>query len=103
MNIFDIDLSLRLGIIIRRLRQSLGISQKHLANAAGIDQSMISLIEKGKRNTRINLNSLQAIARELKQDSVSTLIAFAEDIGDLETELASTEKLITKMKAKQKN
>lgn len=99
-SMFDIDLSLRLGVIIRRLRQSLGISQQQLANAANIDQSMVSLIESGKCTTRINLNNLQAIARELQQKSVSQLIAFAEDIGSLESEMAATEKTLAKLKAK---
>ncbi len=51
-----------------------------IAEAADIDQSMVSLIESGKRGKRINLNALQAIATTLKQERLSDLIRFAEDI-----------------------
>lgn len=40
----------RLGNGIRALREELGLSQEALADAAGIDRSHMSRIERGKRN-----------------------------------------------------
>lgn len=40
----------RLGEGIRTLREAAGLSQEALADAAGIDRSHMSRIERGKRN-----------------------------------------------------
>lgn len=45
-----------LGVKIRELRTSLGVSQEQLANEAGIDRSYMGGIERGEHNlTIINL------------------------------------------------
>lgn len=40
----------RLGLGVRSLRERAGLSQEALADAAGIDRSHMSRIERGKRN-----------------------------------------------------
>lgn len=40
----------RLGVGVRLLREQAGLSQEALADAAGIDRSHMSRIERGKRN-----------------------------------------------------
>ena len=74
------DLNRRIGIAVRDLRNLHGITQVQLSKEAGIAQSMVSMIENGQRNTRVNLNALQRIAHVLKQDSLSEFIAFAENV-----------------------
>jgi transcriptional regulator with XRE-family HTH domain len=49
---------------VRELRKRAGLSQRALAEAAGIDQSAISRIERGQRD--VSLNRLDAIARALR-------------------------------------
>lgn len=47
----DTDQNLiRLGEGVRALREAAGLSQEALADAAGIDRSHMSRIERGKRN-----------------------------------------------------
>jgi transcriptional regulator with XRE-family HTH domain len=47
----DVDQNLvLLGQGIRQLREAAGLSQEALADAAGIDRSHMSRIERGKRN-----------------------------------------------------
>ena len=53
-----------LGKAIRAVRQQAGLSQKELADAAGIDQSYMSMIESGQRSnpgTRIMVRLAQAL------------------------------------------
>jgi len=53
-----------LGQAIRSIRQQVGLSQKELADAAGIDQSYMSMIESGQRSnpgTRIIARLAQAL------------------------------------------
>ena len=53
-----------LGQAIRVIRQQVGLSQKELADAAGIDQSYMSMIESGQRSnpgTRIMARLSQAL------------------------------------------
>ena len=53
-----------LGQAIRAIREQVGLSQKELADAAGIDQSYMSMIESGQRSnpgTRIIARLAQAL------------------------------------------
>nr|MBC7245520.1 helix-turn-helix transcriptional regulator [Chloroflexota bacterium] len=53
-----------LGQAIRAIRQEAGLSQKELAEAAGIDQSYLSMIESGQRHnpgTRLMARLAQAL------------------------------------------
>lgn len=58
----DADGSLaRIGEAIRELRKAAGLSQEALADAAEIDRSHMSQIERGKRNvTILNLMKIAA-------------------------------------------
>lgn len=48
------------GLVIRKLRESRGMSQEELANTSGLHRTYISDVERGKRN--ISLLNIQAIA-----------------------------------------
>jgi len=53
-----------LGQAIRAIRQEAGLSQKELAEAAGIDQSYLSMIESGQRRnpgTKVIVRLAQAL------------------------------------------
>ena len=63
-----------LGLSVRKLRESIGLSQEALADKCGFDRTYISMVERGMRN--ISFNNLTRIARGLGV-SVSTL---TEDI-----------------------
>ena len=54
---------LTIGIQVRELRDALRINQTSLAKAAGVSQSYLSLIEKGKRPASIPM--LARISRKL--------------------------------------
>lgn len=45
----------RMGSRIRQLRENSGISQAQLAGFLGVDQSMVSKIESGERNTSVEI------------------------------------------------
>lgn len=61
------------GAVIRSLRGSAGLKQKHLADSVGISASMLSLIESGKREPTIRL--LRDIARALDIPAATLLVA----------------------------
>ena len=73
-----LDLSVRIGMVIRQQRIIQKMTQEHLAASAGITQSMLSMIENGRRNSRINLNALERVANALKKKGVSSIIQLAE-------------------------
>lgn len=52
---------LRIGSLLRRIRQECGISQKRLSELSGIDRSTISLAEHGKHS--ISVDSLVKLAK----------------------------------------
>ena len=52
------------GIILRQHRETNGLSQEHLAHAAGLDRTFISLIERGKRQP--SLTTLFALCMVLE-------------------------------------
>lgn len=63
----------RLGNGIRALREELGLSQEALADAAGIDRSHMSRIERGKRN--VSFLNICRIAEALDRKPSDLLIA----------------------------
>lgn len=63
----------RLGNGIRTLREELGLSQEALADAAGIDRSHMSRIERGKRN--VSFLNICRIAEALGRKPSDLLIA----------------------------
>jgi transcriptional regulator with XRE-family HTH domain len=52
-----------LGSVIREVRSEVGLSQEALADAAGMDRSHMSQVERGKRN--LSILSLNQIAKAL--------------------------------------
>ncbi len=58
----SIDLSKKLGRVIRRRRKKLGLSQEELAHQAGITRNYVSLLELGQRNPTLNVIALLARA-----------------------------------------
>lgn len=63
----------QLGSGIRAIRDGLGLSQEALADAAGIDRSHMSRIERGKRN--VSFLNICRIADALGQPPSSLLLA----------------------------
>lgn len=53
-----------LGIKVRKLRQSLGLSQERLAEECGLHRTYIGGVERGERN--ISLENIVRVARALR-------------------------------------
>ena len=93
------DLNLRIGIIVRRRRKRKRLTQEDLARAAvSVSQAMVSQIERGGRNARLNLATLERISIALAFPSLSSLIAEAERAKDLGHEMRETQQLIAQLK-----
>ncbi|MGD0341803.1 MAG: helix-turn-helix transcriptional regulator [Bacteroidales bacterium] len=73
------DIRLKIGNRIKKIREAKGISQKDLAYESDLDRSYIASIEVGKRN--VSIINLEKIASALK----ITLSQLFEDL-DHETE-----------------
>jgi transcriptional regulator with XRE-family HTH domain len=65
----------RVGRVIRRYREGIGLSQEELAERSGLHRTYISLVERGHRN--ISVDALSQIAEALEVYP-SRLIADAE-------------------------
>lgn len=65
------DVRVRVGLNLQNARRDRGLSQEELAHLAGIHQTYLSGVERGKRNPSILV--LQRIATALKLD-VSVLV-----------------------------
>jgi len=63
------DVRVRVGLNVQNLRRELGLSQEELADRAGIHQSYLSDIERGRRNPTIIV--LDKLAAALKADLTS--------------------------------
>jgi len=59
-----LDIRVRLGRAIRRIREELGINQEEAAERCGLHRTYYSGIERGVRN--VSLVNLEKIARGLK-------------------------------------
>jgi len=70
------DIRVRVGNKIKKVRETKGISQKDLAYEADLDRSYIASIEVGKRN--VSIINLDKIAKALKI-SMSELFNEQED------------------------
>lgn len=70
------ELQSRLGIILKRLRETRKISQEKLANLSKVDRRYLSDVENGRRN--VSLNTLERLAGVFNLN-VSELVAMAED------------------------
>lgn len=53
----------RIGRVIRKYRESAGLSQEGLAEGSGLHRTYISLVERGRRN--ISVDALSQIAEAL--------------------------------------
>ncbi len=60
------DVRLRVGENVRRLREARGLSQEALAYEAGLHRTYVSGVERGVRNPTITV--LEKIARGLKAE-----------------------------------
>lgn len=60
------DVRLRIGLNVQRLRRSRGLSQEELAHRAGVHQTYLSGVETGRRNASVMV--LQRIALALDVD-----------------------------------
>jgi transcriptional regulator with XRE-family HTH domain len=60
------DVRERVGLNLQRLRREKGLSQEELAGLAGIHQTYLSGVERGKRNPTVSV--LQRIAEALGTD-----------------------------------
>lgn len=56
-------------MIIRKLREQIGLNQSQLAKLSGLDQTTISKIESGQRR-KVHADTLGAIAKALKTSTV---------------------------------
>lgn len=70
-------LSTRFGIVIRRRRLALKLSQERFAERAGLHPTYISMVERGVRNPTLDVAS--SIAKALRVD-VDELIRQAENL-----------------------
>jgi transcriptional regulator with XRE-family HTH domain len=49
------SLSANFGLVVRRHRQAVGLSQEELAHRAGLHRTYVSLIERGQRTVSIEV------------------------------------------------
>lgn len=73
----DPTLKVRLGLVVRRRRERLGITQEEFADSLGLTTSYYGKIERGLQN--ITLGNLQRVADGLRV-AVSSLIKDAEGL-----------------------
>jgi transcriptional regulator with XRE-family HTH domain len=62
------DVRIRVGLNLQRLRKERGLSQEELAHAADVHQTYVSDLERGKRNPSILV--LDRLAKALEADLV---------------------------------
>lgn len=73
------DIRIKIGNKIKKVRETKGISQKDLSFEADLDRSYIASIETGKRN--VSLINLEKIAKALK---ISLSELFEESGNEIE-------------------
>ncbi|RJP31327.1 MAG: XRE family transcriptional regulator [Candidatus Omnitrophota bacterium] len=94
----DVTISERIGIALQMLREQKGLTQKTLAEQTGVKQAMISLIENGKRNTKINIESLHSLASVLHPQGLTGIFALAEHVPEVDEVIDKTRKLISELR-----
>ena len=92
------DLSLRVGVAVRRYREHAALTQAQLAKKAEVAQSEISLIEQGKRS---RLTTLDRVAVALDR-RLSDLIRFAEDVGTANEVVSEAREFVKKVRLKKR-
>jgi transcriptional regulator with XRE-family HTH domain len=92
------DLSLRIGVAVRRYREHAALTQAQLAEKADVAQSEISMIEGGKRSS---LKTLDEVARASGR-RLSDMIRFAEDVGTTQEVAAEARAFVRDARTKQK-
>jgi transcriptional regulator with XRE-family HTH domain len=65
-------------MVIRQLRIAHSMTQVILASKTGVRQNMLSMIERGERNSCINIDALARIAKALNNSDLSSFIQIAE-------------------------
>jgi len=92
---------LRLGIVIKRLREYQGMTQRELACKAKVTQAYISLLENEQRykeNTRVNLPTLTLIANSFGLRRLSDLFRYAEGEYNIDSVIAEVEEFTRQTK-----
>jgi len=70
------DVLRRIGLNLQNLRREKGLSQEELSDRAGVHQTYLSGVERGKRNPSVEV--LQRIALSLESD-IEDLVKRKED------------------------
>ena len=83
----------RVGLYLRQARKNKGLTIDQVATDADFTTSALSMLEKGVRNERINLDKLRVLALMVGYPSLSKLIADAENNLTDEQVIARGEKL----------
>lgn len=81
------DIDIRIGATVAVLRKLRGMTQIDLAKSIHSSQSIISKIENGKRDSKIDLKLLSRISIALGLEKLSKLIQLAEEIPNHKTVL----------------
>ena len=78
-------LRLAVGIIVKRFRERLHMTQVSLAETAGVSQTWVSLIENTERTGRLkhpDPDDLDRVAIALKMDGIAELYSYAQELRD---------------------
>lgn len=73
----DLDLRTAFGLVVRRARCEMGLSQEDFASTAGLDRTYVSSLERGKRNPTLTTQLRLAEALGVR---LSRLLAEAEEM-----------------------
>lgn len=71
---------MRVGAVVRSLRESAGLKQRELANRVGISPALLSLIERGHRDATVRV--LREIGRALGVPPTTLVAVALGDEGD---------------------
>src|ERR1035437_5467603 len=97
------DINMRIGVLVRVLREEQGLTQKDLAEMVSLTPGSISHIETMTRGRQVKLDTLQNIARAVGLSSLSEMIARAEQVGIPSAVAKEAEAYLTKLKRKLAN
>lgn len=71
------------GEIIREARKTAGFTQSELARLCGVDTSLISAVELGKRNPTLSFLDKISSVLELEDDSISLYFSKEVELGTI--------------------